>query len=98
MKFSAIKSDNSSEWNGCSDSDSNDSGNANDRDDIVPFSNLPLGYKFLTYKYTSLEDLEANFYKYCIKARFAIIHLHYNNKFKDFSYTRYYYSYTRGKI
>jgi len=67
MEFSAIESDDSSEWNGCSDSDSDNSGNVNDRDDVVPFSNPPLGYKLLTYKYTSLKDLEADLYKYCVK-------------------------------
>jgi len=68
MESSAIESDDSSEWNGCSDSDSDDSGNVNDRNDVVPFSNPPPGYKLLTYKYTSLKDLKADLYKYYVKA------------------------------
>jgi len=98
MESSAIESDDSSEWNGCSDSDSDDGGNANDRDDVVPFSNPPPGHKLLTHKYASLEDLEADLHEYCAKARFAIIRLRCDNKFKDFGYTRYYYGCARGKI
>jgi len=98
MESSAIESDDSNEWNGCNDLDSNNSGNINDRDDVVPFSNPPPGHKLFTHKYASLEDLKANLHKYCAKARFAIIRLRYNNKFKDFSYTRYYYSCAKGKI
>jgi len=98
MESSAIELDDSSEWNGCSDSDSDNSGNVNDRNDIVPFSNPLPGHKLLTYKYTSLKDLKADLHKYYAKARFTIIHLRYNNKFKDFNYTRYYYSCVKGKI
>lgn len=98
MESSAIESDDSSKWNGCSDSDSDNGGNANDRDNVVPFSNPPPGHKLLTHKYASLKDLKANLHKYYAKARFTIIHLRYDNKFKDFNYTRYYYSYTKGKI
>jgi len=67
MESSAIESDDSSEWNGCSDLDSDDSSNVNNRNDIVPFSNPPPGYKLFTYKYTSLKDLKADLYKYCVK-------------------------------
>ena len=67
MESSAIESDDSSEWNGCSDLDSDNSGNVNDCDDMVPFFNPPLGYKLLTYKYASLEDLKADLYEYCVK-------------------------------
>jgi len=67
MESSAIELDDFSEWNGCSDLDSDDSSNINNCDDIVPFSNPLLGYKLLTYKYTSLEDLKANLHKYCTK-------------------------------
>jgi len=68
MESSAIKSDDSSEWNGCSDSDSDDGGNVNDRDDVVPFSNPLLSHKLLTHKYASLKDLKADLHKYCAKA------------------------------
>jgi len=65
---------------------------------MVPFSNPPPGHKLLTHKYTSLKDLKANLYKYYAKAQFVIIRLRCNNKFKDFSYKRYYYSCVKGKI
>jgi len=68
MESSAIELDDSSEWNSCSDLDSDDSGNVNDRDNVVPFSNPPLGHKLLTHKYTSLKDLKADLHKYCAKA------------------------------
>jgi len=90
---SAIDPDDSSEWNGCSDSDSCKRSRR-----CGSVSNPPPGRSLLTHKCASLEDLEVDLHEYCAKARFAIIRLRCDDKFKDFGSTRYYYRYARGKI